>query len=39
MGADHCKFLISHADRVDAAAFWRSQGATGKDIMKKVKEV
>jgi uncharacterized protein len=39
MGADHCKFLISHADRVDAAAFWRSQGATGKDIMKKVVQV
>ncbi|MCU0711748.1 MAG: hypothetical protein MUC43_06785 [Pirellula sp.] len=37
MGADHCKFLISHAERVNAAAFWRSQGATGKDIMKKVK--
>ncbi len=39
MGADHCRFLISHSDRVNAAAFWRSQGATTKDIMKKVKEV
>lgn len=39
MGADHCKFLISQAERVDAAAFWRSQGATGKDIMKKVQEL
>ena len=37
MGADHCKFLISHAERVNAAAFWRSQGATGQDIMKKVR--
>jgi hypothetical protein len=37
-GADHCRFLISHAERVDAAAFWRSQGATAKDIMKKVNE-
>ncbi len=39
MGADHCKFLISHSERVDAAAFWRSKGATTKDIMKKVNEV
>lgn len=38
-GADHCRFLISHAERVDAAAFWRSQGATAKDIMKKVNDV
>lgn len=37
-GADHCRFLISHAERVDAATFWRSQGATAKDIMKKVNE-
>ncbi len=39
MGADHCRFLISHSERVNAAAFWRSQGATTKDIVKKVKEV
>ena len=38
-GADHCRFLISHADRVNAAEFWRSQGASSKDIMKKVNEV
>ena len=38
-GADHCRFLISHADRVNAAEFWRSQGASSKDIMKKVNDV
>lgn len=38
-GADHCRFLISHAERVNAAEFWRSQGANSKDIMSKVKEV
>jgi len=38
-GADHCRFLISHAERVNAAEFWRSQGANSKDIMKKVNEV
>lgn len=37
-GADHCRFLISHAERVNAAEFWRSQGANSKDIMKKVNE-
>ncbi len=38
-GADHCRFLISHEERVDAAAFWRSQGATAKDIMSKVNDI
>jgi uncharacterized protein len=38
-GADHCRFLIAHNERVDAAAFWRSQGASSKDIMKKVNDV
>lgn len=38
-GADHCRFLIAHNERVDAAAFWRSQGASSKDIMKKVNDI
>jgi uncharacterized protein len=38
-GADHCRFLISHEERVNAAEFWRSQGASSKDIMSKVNEV
>ena len=36
MGEDFCKFVISDFDKVDAAGFWRSQGATSKDIMKKL---
>jgi len=36
MGEDHCKFVISDYDKVDAAGFWRSQGATSKDIMRKL---
>lgn len=36
MGEDFCKFVISDYDKVDAAGFWRSQGATSKDIMKKL---
>jgi len=39
MGEDFCKFLISTSKRVNAAAFWRSEGATSADIMKKVKDV
>lgn len=36
MGEDYCKFLIATDKRVNAAAFWRSEGATSKDIMKKL---
>jgi predicted hydrocarbon binding protein len=36
MGEDHCKFLIATEKRVNAAAFWRQEGATFKDIMKKL---
>lgn len=38
MGEDHCKFLVSTNKRVNAAAFWRNEGATSKDIVKKVIE-
>jgi uncharacterized protein len=36
MGEDYCRFVISDYDKVDAAAFWRGQGATAKDITKKL---
>lgn len=36
MGEDYCKFLIASSKRVNAAAFWRNEGATSKDIMKKL---
>ncbi|VTS04420.1 V4R domain-containing protein [Tuwongella immobilis] len=39
MGEDYCKFLISTAKRVNAAAFWRNEGATSKDILKKLSTV
>jgi predicted hydrocarbon binding protein len=35
-GEDHCRFVVSDYDRVNAAAFWRGEGATAKDIMKKL---
>jgi len=36
MGEDYCRFLISTDKRVNAAAFWRNEGATSKDIMHKL---
>lgn len=39
MGEDFCKFLISTEKRVNAAAFWKNEGATSKDIMKKLVDV
>ncbi|MFN4258790.1 MAG: V4R domain-containing protein [Gemmataceae bacterium] len=39
MGEDRCKFLISTDRRVNAAAFWRNEGATAKDILTKLATV
>lgn len=39
MGEDYCKFLISTDKRVNAAQFWRNEGATSQDIMKKLQGV
>lgn len=39
MGEDYCKFLVATNKRVNAAAFWRNEGATSKDIVKKVSEL
>ena len=36
MGEDYCKFLISTSKRVNAAAFWRNEGGTAKEILKKL---
>jgi predicted hydrocarbon binding protein len=36
MGEDHCKFLIATDKRVNAAAFWKQEGATSREIMKKL---
>ena len=38
MGEDNCKFLISTHKRVNVAAFWKNEGATIKDIMKKIQD-
>ena len=37
MGETYCKFLLGTQDRIDAAAFWHNEGATARDIEKKLR--
>jgi hypothetical protein len=36
MGETYCKFLLGRKDQVDAAVFWQNEGATARDIEKKM---
>ncbi len=36
MGETYCKFLLGKKERIDAASFWHNEGATAKDIEKKL---
>lgn len=36
MGETYCKFLLGKQDRIDAASFWQNEGATAKDIEKRL---
>lgn len=36
MGETFCKFLLGKQDRIDAATFWHNEGATAKDIKKRL---
>ncbi|MEG3438161.1 V4R domain-containing protein [Pannus brasiliensis CCIBt3594] len=36
MGETYCKFLLGKQDRIDAATFWHNEGATAKDIEKRL---
>jgi len=38
-GDDRCRFVVSDYERVNAAAFWRAEGATSRDIMSKLAEM
>jgi predicted hydrocarbon binding protein len=38
-GDDHCRFVVADYERVNAAAFWRSEGATSRDIMAKLAQM
>jgi predicted hydrocarbon binding protein len=35
-GEDFCRFLVSDYEKVDAASFWRNEGASAADIVRKV---
>lgn len=37
MGETYCKFLLGGQDRIDAAAFWLNEGATARDIEKRLR--
>lgn len=37
MGETYCKFLLGGQERIDAAAFWFNEGATAKDIEKRLR--
>lgn len=36
MGETYCKFLLGKKDRIDAASFWHHEGATARDIEKRL---
>jgi hypothetical protein len=36
MGETYCKFLVGKQDRIDAATFWQNEGATARDIEKRL---
>ena len=38
MGETYCKFLLGNKDRIDAASFWQNEGATARDIQKRLQE-
>lgn len=37
MGETYCKFLLGTKDRIDAVAFWQNEGATARDIEKRLR--
>jgi len=38
MGENYCKFLVGGKNRIDAAAFWLNEGATARDIEKRLRQ-
>ena len=38
LGETYCKFLLGKKDRIDAASFWHNEGATARDIKKKLQD-
>ncbi|MBE9030001.1 pentapeptide repeat-containing protein [filamentous cyanobacterium LEGE 11480] len=38
MGDTYCKFLVGKKERVDAATFWQTEGATARDIEMRLQQ-
>jgi uncharacterized protein len=38
LGETYCKFLLGKRDRIDAANFWQTEGATLQDIKRRLQE-
>ena len=38
MGETYCKFLLGNPDRIDAASFWLNEGATARDIQRRLQD-
>lgn len=38
MGETYCKFLLGNQDKIDAAAFWVNEGATARDIQRRLQD-
>ena len=38
MGETYCKFLLGKKDRIDAATFWQTEGATVRDIETRLQQ-
>ncbi len=36
LGEDHCRFLVGHDERVDAAEFWLNEGASAVEIVRQL---
>jgi hypothetical protein len=37
MGETYCKFLLGKQDRINAATFWHNEGATARDVEKRLR--
>jgi uncharacterized protein len=38
MGETYCKFLLGKKDRIDAATFWQTEGASARDIESRLQQ-
>lgn len=39
MGETYCKFLLGSQERIDAANFWMSEGASAREIEQRLRQL